>query len=72
MHALDASNHGCNKIMIHTADVLVAVQLHALSYIIPALHAEEVNEQRKEVHAVDMYSTYSSQATLLEHTKRAA
>ena len=44
----------------------------ALSYIIQALHAEEVNEQRKEVHVVDMYSTYSRQATLLEHTKRAA
>ena len=33
----------------------IAVQLH-LSYITQALHAEEVNEQRKEVHAVDMYT----------------
>ena len=40
-------------------------------YIIQALHAEEVNERRKEVHVVDMYSTYSRQATI-EHTKRAA
>ena len=31
----------------------IAVQLH-LSYITQALHAEEVNEQRKEVHAVDI------------------
>ena len=41
-------------------------------YKLCMLRIEEVNEQRKEVHAVDMYSTYSRQATLLEHTKRAA